>query len=186
MQQLSAVILAAGKGTRMPGDLPKVAHEVAGAPMVHWVVDACRQAGCAKLVIVVGYKQEVVRAIFAEDKGLDVARIDSGSGPVPLTAESARTAISAATTEPSVISDAEVVILTIGTPVDEFLDEEHISRAQPRVVADRCYVTDFSDDALFWILARGKHAQRRADEEAQVILVWSQAIEPRRALHRSV
>lgn len=73
MQQLSAVILAAGKGTRMPGDLPKVAHEVAGAPMVHWVVDACRQAGCAKLVIVVGYKQEVVRAIFAEDKGLEFA-----------------------------------------------------------------------------------------------------------------
>lgn len=61
-----AIILAAGKGTRMKSDLPKVAHEVAGRPMVAWVVDACVQAGCSRVIVVVGYQQEVVRAIFAD------------------------------------------------------------------------------------------------------------------------
>jgi bifunctional UDP-N-acetylglucosamine pyrophosphorylase/glucosamine-1-phosphate N-acetyltransferase len=38
--------MAAGKGTRMKSDLPKVVHEVAGRPMVCAVVDACLAAGC--------------------------------------------------------------------------------------------------------------------------------------------
>lgn len=64
MTSSAAIILAAGKGTRMQSDLPKVAHEVAGAPMVRWVADACESAGCGRLVVVVGHRQEVVRAIF--------------------------------------------------------------------------------------------------------------------------
>ena len=39
MSQLQAVILAAGKGTRMKSDLPKVLHEINGRPMVQYVVD---------------------------------------------------------------------------------------------------------------------------------------------------
>lgn len=58
----AAIILAAGKGTRMRSDLPKVVHEVGDRPMVCAVVDACRDAGCARIVVVVGYKQELVRA----------------------------------------------------------------------------------------------------------------------------
>lgn len=60
-----AIILAAGKGTRMGSDLPKVVHEVGGRPMVCAVVDACREAGCERIVLVVGYKQEVVRELMA-------------------------------------------------------------------------------------------------------------------------
>jgi bifunctional UDP-N-acetylglucosamine pyrophosphorylase/glucosamine-1-phosphate N-acetyltransferase len=57
-----AIILAAGKGTRMGGgDLPKVVHHVGGRPMVCAVVDACTAAGCDPIVAVVGYKQELVR-----------------------------------------------------------------------------------------------------------------------------
>lgn len=63
-RSMSAIILAAGKGTRMKSDLPKVAHRVAGRAMVEWVVDACIDAGCSRIVIVVGYQQEVVRGIF--------------------------------------------------------------------------------------------------------------------------
>lgn len=58
----AAVIMAAGKGTRMRSDLPKVVHEVAGRPMVSFVVDACLRAGCERVVVVVGYQQERVRA----------------------------------------------------------------------------------------------------------------------------
>lgn len=67
MTSLSAIILAAGKGTRMNSDLPKVAHEVAGAPMVWWVAEACRAVGCERIVVIVGHRQEVVRDIFEED-----------------------------------------------------------------------------------------------------------------------
>jgi UDP-N-acetylglucosamine diphosphorylase/glucosamine-1-phosphate N-acetyltransferase len=62
-----AIIMAAGKGTRMGGDQPKVLYEVAGRPMVHWVVDACRQAGCETCVVIVGYQGEKVRAALADD-----------------------------------------------------------------------------------------------------------------------
>jgi bifunctional UDP-N-acetylglucosamine pyrophosphorylase / glucosamine-1-phosphate N-acetyltransferase len=57
-----AIILAAGRGTRMGGgDLPKVIHEVGGRPMVCAVVDACLAAGCDPIIAVVGFKQELVR-----------------------------------------------------------------------------------------------------------------------------
>ena len=64
-KQLEAIILAAGKGTRMESDLPKVCHEVGGRPMVCAVVETCLEAGCTRVVVVVGYKQELVREALA-------------------------------------------------------------------------------------------------------------------------
>lgn len=62
---LSAIILAAGKGTRMKSDLPKVVHPVGGRPMVCAVVDACLEAGVSRIVVVVGYQQQLVRDALA-------------------------------------------------------------------------------------------------------------------------
>jgi bifunctional N-acetylglucosamine-1-phosphate-uridyltransferase/glucosamine-1-phosphate-acetyltransferase GlmU-like protein len=62
---LAAVILAAGKGTRMPGDRPKVTFAVGGRPMICWVVDAVRAAGARPIVLVIGYGADAVRAVFA-------------------------------------------------------------------------------------------------------------------------
>ncbi len=62
---LVAVILAAGKGTRMQSDLPKVMHPVVDRPMVHWVVDAARAAGATKIVLVIGHGADLMRAEFA-------------------------------------------------------------------------------------------------------------------------
>ncbi len=64
-KDIQAVILAAGKGTRMKSDLPKVCHPVGGRAMVCSVVDACLDAGCSRAVVVVGYKQELVREALA-------------------------------------------------------------------------------------------------------------------------
>jgi bifunctional UDP-N-acetylglucosamine pyrophosphorylase/glucosamine-1-phosphate N-acetyltransferase len=64
MTGLAAIILGAGKGTRMNSDLPKVAHVVAGAPMIRWVVDVSEQAGCGRIVVIVGHRQQDIRAIF--------------------------------------------------------------------------------------------------------------------------
>ena len=63
-----AVILAAGKGTRLRSELPKVLHPVAGRPMLEWVLDAARGAGCEKILVVVGHRGEQVRsAVTGED-----------------------------------------------------------------------------------------------------------------------
>ncbi|MFO0894245.1 MAG: NTP transferase domain-containing protein [Phycisphaerales bacterium] len=66
--QPSAIIMAAGKGTRMNSDLPKVMHPVAGRPMVHWVVDAAFEAGAGTVVLVVGHGAETVEAAFAGER----------------------------------------------------------------------------------------------------------------------
>lgn len=65
---LSAVVLAAGKGTRMRSDLPKVMHEACGRPLVHWVVDALRAPGieAEPVILVVGFGRDLVERSFAE------------------------------------------------------------------------------------------------------------------------
>jgi bifunctional UDP-N-acetylglucosamine pyrophosphorylase/glucosamine-1-phosphate N-acetyltransferase len=68
---LSAIILAAGKGERMNSDLPKVMHEVAGRPMVHWVVEAARQVGAERIVVVVGYGGDLVRESLGDNPDLE-------------------------------------------------------------------------------------------------------------------
>ena len=52
MSKLNAVILAAGKGTRMNSDLPKVIHKCNGQPMVHYVIKAVKDAGALDVSVV--------------------------------------------------------------------------------------------------------------------------------------
>ncbi|WP_440252971.1 bifunctional UDP-N-acetylglucosamine diphosphorylase/glucosamine-1-phosphate N-acetyltransferase GlmU [Dialister succinatiphilus] len=61
MADLTALILAAGQGTRMKSALPKVLHRVCGVPMVEQVIRVVRQAGFAKCVVITGFKEELVR-----------------------------------------------------------------------------------------------------------------------------
>jgi bifunctional UDP-N-acetylglucosamine pyrophosphorylase/glucosamine-1-phosphate N-acetyltransferase len=60
--ELHALILAAGKGTRMKSELPKVVHPILGRPMVSYVIDAVKTVGCDKTILVTGYKSDVVKA----------------------------------------------------------------------------------------------------------------------------
>lgn len=50
--QLTALIMAAGHGTRMRSSLPKVLHPVCGVPMVNWVIEAARDAGADRVVCI--------------------------------------------------------------------------------------------------------------------------------------
>jgi len=61
-----AVVLAAGQGTRMKSDRPKVLHEVCCRPMLAFVLDVMRDAGVPDAVVVVGYRAEEVRRRFAD------------------------------------------------------------------------------------------------------------------------
>jgi bifunctional UDP-N-acetylglucosamine pyrophosphorylase / glucosamine-1-phosphate N-acetyltransferase len=66
-----AVVLAAGKGTRMRSELPKVLHRAAGRPLLAWVLDAARAAGCGRILVVVGHGAEQVRAETGAADDLD-------------------------------------------------------------------------------------------------------------------
>lgn len=61
---MEAIVLAAGKGTRMCSDLPKVLHEASGKPVLGYVLSTLQEAGVEKPFVVVGYKSEAVRSFL--------------------------------------------------------------------------------------------------------------------------
>lgn len=65
MSHLKAVILAAGKGTRMESDLPKVIHTIDGTCLADYVIDAAVGAGAEEICLVVGYQADKVRAAIS-------------------------------------------------------------------------------------------------------------------------
>ena len=73
MSDAIAVVLAAGKGTRMKSELPKVLHPIAGRPMIHWAVDAVLDAGATRAVVVVGHARDAVEAALRARFGERVA-----------------------------------------------------------------------------------------------------------------
>ncbi len=60
MASQTAIILAAGQGTRMKSALPKVLHPIAGRPLLHYPVRAAVDAGCDDIVVVVGHGRDLV------------------------------------------------------------------------------------------------------------------------------
>lgn len=65
-----ALVLAAGKGTRMKSDLPKVLCPVLGRPMIHYVLDALEASGVREKIIVVGYQADKVRSELDGREGI--------------------------------------------------------------------------------------------------------------------
>ncbi len=63
---LTIIVLAAGQGVRMNSELPKVMHPLAGKPMVCFAVDAARAMEPGSLILVVGYRADLVRQAVGE------------------------------------------------------------------------------------------------------------------------
>ncbi len=72
----AAVILAAGKGTRMKSELPKVAVPLSGKPMLLHVIEHLVEAGIRHIVVVVGYKKEVVRELVPSIEGVQIRFVE--------------------------------------------------------------------------------------------------------------
>lgn len=106
MRPSVGVVLAAGKGTRMRSALPKVLHRVGGRPMLAWVLDAVRQAGCERILVVVGHEAERVRRELAAD---DVVFV--------LQEEQLGTGHAVAQVESEVPGDATLVVVSGDVPL---------------------------------------------------------------------
>ncbi len=74
------IILAAGKGTRMKSDLPKVLHEVGGKAMVELVLDTVLEAQVAQVVTVVGHGAELVEQRVADRSAVVLQAEQLGTG----------------------------------------------------------------------------------------------------------
>ncbi|MDO8536141.1 MAG: NTP transferase domain-containing protein [Candidatus Omnitrophota bacterium] len=64
MKSTIAVILAAGRGTRMRSDTPKVLHEILGKPMISYVTGAVSRTGVKDLVVVTGFGSDKIKEFF--------------------------------------------------------------------------------------------------------------------------
>ena len=80
MANLVAVILAAGKGTRIRSKYPKVLHKVGGKPMLQHVIDAASVAGCDEKVVIVGHEAELVEAMVGSQGKIALQAEQLGTG----------------------------------------------------------------------------------------------------------
>ncbi len=69
-REATAIVLAAGRSTRMQSDKPKVMHDLCGRPMLSYVLDACREAGISMLHVVVGFGKDAVARELASQDGI--------------------------------------------------------------------------------------------------------------------
>lgn len=82
-----AIILAAGKGTRMKSDLPKVMHQVAGITMLEHVFRAVSAIQPKKTVTVIGHKADLVKDVLAEQSEFVMQTEQLGTGHAVMMAE---------------------------------------------------------------------------------------------------
>src|SRR6478736_6017909 len=73
MSDPMAVILAAGKSTRMKSALPKVLHNVCGRPMIDYVIDTARAANVTRIVAIVGHRADLVQQELGKQPGIEFA-----------------------------------------------------------------------------------------------------------------
>lgn len=68
--KMKAVILAGGRGTRMKATLPKVLYPVCGRPMIGYILDAVRSVGIKDIIVVTGYKSELLKDFLKGTKSV--------------------------------------------------------------------------------------------------------------------
>ena len=86
--KVTAVLLAAGQGTRMKSDLPKVLHPLSGKPMLWHVLEALKDAAPEKPVVVVGHGAEEVKKYLGDSAECIVQEPQLGTGHAAMQAES--------------------------------------------------------------------------------------------------
>jgi bifunctional UDP-N-acetylglucosamine pyrophosphorylase/glucosamine-1-phosphate N-acetyltransferase len=64
---VTGIVLAAGLGKRMRSNLPKAAHMIIDRPMVNWVISSLKEAGVDRVVVVTGYRAEIIESLLESD-----------------------------------------------------------------------------------------------------------------------
>jgi bifunctional UDP-N-acetylglucosamine pyrophosphorylase/glucosamine-1-phosphate N-acetyltransferase len=104
-----AIILAAGKGTRMKSPRPKVLHEIGGRPMLAWSVALARELGCKRSVVVVGPDMPALSEAAAKLVGAENVVVQREQLGTANAVDAARDALSGA--------DGQAIVLYADTPL---------------------------------------------------------------------
>src|SRR3546814_132262 len=89
MNEFAAIVLAAGKGTRMKSDLHKVLHPIAGRPMLDHLLASVEQLGPHRTVVVAGHGREQIEAALGTRATVAVQEPQLGTGHAVQQAEAA-------------------------------------------------------------------------------------------------
>ncbi len=88
---IGTIILAAGKGTRLnygkPSPIPKVLYKICGRPMISYILDTLEKIGICNIVIVVGYKADLVEKALGDKYTYVIQKKQQGTGNAPLYAK---------------------------------------------------------------------------------------------------
>lgn len=91
MEKYAAIILGAGKGTRMnegqASPIPKVMFKVYGKPIIYYAVNALKQAGIKKIVLIVGYRKEMIMEFFGNEVEYAEQKEQLGTGHAAMMAK---------------------------------------------------------------------------------------------------
>src|SRR5438067_9668680 len=82
----SVLIMAAGRGTRMRSRTPKVLHPLCGRPLILWPVEAARNAGAERIVVVLSPGSEDVERVLPPGVEIAVQGEQVGTGDAVLSA----------------------------------------------------------------------------------------------------
>ncbi len=77
---IATIILAAGKGTRMDSNIPKVLHKLNGTSLIEHVINISNKLNCSKIIAVIGHQKEVVRHSLENHKNLEFAEQNEQKG----------------------------------------------------------------------------------------------------------
>jgi bifunctional UDP-N-acetylglucosamine pyrophosphorylase/glucosamine-1-phosphate N-acetyltransferase len=165
-EPFTVLIMAAGQGTRMRSDVPKVLHRICGKPMVEWVIDAARQAGAGRVVCVVRPGDGVTEGL---PEGVEVAEQHEGEG----TGAAVLAVRDVVESGPLVVLSGDHPLVT-AEQIEELLREHRDANAGATVLT-----TDLSDPAGYGRIVRDgdgevdrivetKHPQDVAPEELSI------------------
>ena len=129
-----ALVLAAGKGTRMRTELPKCAFPILGKPMIEYIVENLERSQIDEIVTIVGHKKEVLMDILGERVSYAVQAEQLGTGHAALSAE-------------PILGDKEGItfILPGDMPLMEYPIMDKIIRAHEEMGNDLTIVTMMMD-----------------------------------------
>jgi bifunctional UDP-N-acetylglucosamine pyrophosphorylase/glucosamine-1-phosphate N-acetyltransferase len=165
-RDVTAVILAAGKGTRMGSDRAKVLHPLAGKPLVAHVLETCARLRLAGTVVVVGHqREEVAAAVRPYGAATAIQDRQLGTGHAVLCAE------------PAIASDS-VLVLCGDTPlIPASLLEALLAKHHSASVACTAVAARLADPGKYGRMITG------ADGRLARIVEWKDASEAERAVN---
>ncbi len=144
----TAIILAAGEGTRMKSNHCKVSHKILGKPMVQWIVDATIKAGCSRVVVVIGSHADEMRALIDGAYASSATKVECVEQTERLgTGHAVKVALEACgiTQGPVVVLNGDLPLITADGQIERIIEQKDCTPEQAATLLEcnaGCYAFD--------------------------------------------